>query len=470
MLMPEHHTSRHFSPQRRSVPEPRTIDKLGLLLVGILLTLVLSDSAPAAEWLTVRGRLTPVNEEEGIQEKSLTLQVMVEESPEQSRLIWTLEENGAGSWSWLDHFGQLTWDERGSFTASSFAPAMRYESGEIRGTVPLTLVLPRPADPLAVGLTWEHDGLKYEVTESARVADQPAWLVNVRSNFGEKRKLLVTMPAGLVVEVQETVFLGQGDRYRLNYRVAERRPLVLGDWEQAREDFERLSELRARLEWRPHEAERKWSEEQRTLLRDTLSSLTEKTRTESLTLLLRAANQESRLERGRAGALEAMRRRALEAGLPDFQLEPIGSQALTREDLQNAVTVFHFWDYRDSPLREPYGQAGYLDFLSRKYDAKNVRVVGVVVPPAAEELRQAAVSARRFSNFMNLAYPLFVDKEGLLGRVGDPRLCDASLPLFVAVGRDGKILHYHAGHYAVDNNRGLVELEKVIETALKTGE
>lgn len=437
------------------------------------LSMVSGIPASAAEWLTIRGRLVPVNEGEGLLEKSFTLQALLEESAERSQLIWTLEEGGAGSWSWIDQFGQLTWDERGNLGATSLVPSLRYEAGELRGSVPITLVLPRPEEPLAIGVQWEHAGLRHEVAESARVSEQTAWMVAVRNNFGEKRTVLATMPAGLVVDAQETVFLGQGDRFRLRYQVAERRNMTASDWEEAKSDIERLQQLREQLAWRVHESERTWSDQQLELLKERLPSVRTSTRTESLATLLRTADQQSRLERGRAGALEEMRRRAIASSLPDFQLEPLGSPPLSRDDLGETVTIFHFWDYRDSPLREPYGQAGYLDFLSRKYSERGLQVVGVVVPSnpnAPDEIRQSAAGARRFANFMNLAYPLYVDQGGLLARVGDPRVCEANLPLFVAVGRNGKVVHYHAGHYEVDNNRGLVELEQVIEAALRKGE
>jgi hypothetical protein len=445
-----------------------------VLLLAILLALSCSTAtASAAEWLTVRGKLVPVSDADETVEKSFTLQVLVSEADDQNELIWTLEEAGAGSWSWLDHVGRLAWDERGTLAADSFSPALRYESGEVYGTVPLSLVLPQPAEALAIGTTWEHSGLTYAVTESARIEQRTAWLVSVRNNFGEKRTMLATMPSGLIADVQETVFLGQGGRYRLSYQVAERRPMADEAWQQARNDYDALQQLREQAEWRAHELDRAWTDEQRTALKDALPALRQQTETEPLANFLRVAFEESRLERGRAGALEAMRRRALDSALPDFQLEPLGSRPLRRPDLDDGITILHFWDYRDAPLREPYGQVGYLDFLSRKYESQGVRVVGVVIasdPDAPQELRQSAASARRFANFMNLAYPLYVDQGGLLGKVGDPRLCDAALPLFVAVGRDGKILHYHAGHYPVDNNRGLVELETVIQSALQKGE
>jgi hypothetical protein len=67
---------------------------------------------------------------------------------------------------------------------------------------------------------------------------------------------------------------------------------------------------------------------------------------------------------------------------------------------------------------------------------------------------------------MNLSYPLLVDLLDGVKQFGDPRVTGSKLPLFVVIDRSGKVIHYHAGHYEVNRDRGLEELESVIATAL----
>jgi hypothetical protein len=67
---------------------------------------------------------------------------------------------------------------------------------------------------------------------------------------------------------------------------------------------------------------------------------------------------------------------------------------------------------------------------------------------------------------MNLTYPLLVDGGDATRQYGDPRKAGAKLPLFVVIDRTGKIVHYHAGHYEVDRDRGLEELEGAVKSAL----
>ena len=83
--------------------------------------------------------------------------------------------------------------------------------------------------------------------------------------------------------------------------------------------------------------------------------------------------------------------------------------------------------------------------------------------------RDAVVrSVRRLANFMNLTYPLLLDDGAAIKAFGDPRLVGAELPLYVVIGRDGKVVHYKAGYYEVDRLEGLKELNGVLGEQLKS--
>ena len=64
--------------------------------------------------------------------------------------------------------------------------------------------------------------------------------------------------------------------------------------------------------------------------------------------------------------------------------------------------------------------------------------------------------------FMNLSYPVLLDAGPLVKQFGDPRIAGATLPLFVVIGPDGKIAHYHVGTYEVRQDQGLKELDQVV--------
>ena len=133
------------------------------------------------------------------------------------------------------------------------------------------------------------------------------------------------------------------------------------------------------------------------------------------------------------------------------------------------ITVLHFWEYQEKPLAEPYGQIGYLDFLAQKRKDQ-VQVVGIISHKQVQDPKTAKLalqSARKLRDFMNIGYPLGHETQGALAALGDPRTFEVDLPLWVVIGKDGTVLHYHVGYYEVDSNRGLEELDGVVERALK---
>jgi hypothetical protein len=184
-----------------------------------------------------------------------------------------------------------------------------------------------------------------------------------------------------------------------------------------------------------------------------------------LAAIAAVADRDSKGQKNRAGAVAALRDGALGQPLGKVELAELGGKAITDADLAGKVVVLHFWEYRDTPLEEPYGQTGYLDFLSRKHSAGGVLVYGVNVDPRLgdEETRRGSIAAaRRLKTFMNLSFPILLDDGALLKRLGDPRQGGGKLPLFLVIGKDGKIAEYRAGLYDVQANTGLAELDAVI--------
>ena len=143
---------------------------------------------------------------------------------------------------------------------------------------------------------------------------------------------------------------------------------------------------------------------------------------------------------------------------------------LSEADRTGEVTLLHFWDYRDEPLQEPYGQVGYLEFLYGQRQSAGLKLYGVAVDGRLtnEATRGAALrGVRKLKSFMNLSYPVLLDDGTVIKQFGDPRLVGAALPLFVLIGADGRVLHYHVGHYEVDRERGLQVLDQHIGEALR---
>jgi alkyl hydroperoxide reductase subunit AhpC len=182
-----------------------------------------------------------------------------------------------------------------------------------------------------------------------------------------------------------------------------------------------------------------------------------------------AAARDVDLQSGRHNAVSQLSNKFTGRKVKKFSISGLGGDALSSEDLKGHVTVLHFWEYRDEPLKEPYGQVGYLDFLYQRRKSDNVRVYGVAVDGrlADEKTRPAAErSVKKLKAFMNLSYPVLLDNGSLVKKFGDPRPLGATLPLFVVVGPDGTIVHYHVGHHKVHQEQGLEELDRAVGEAL----
>ena len=155
---------------------------------------------------------------------------------------------------------------------------------------------------------------------------------------------------------------------------------------------------------------------------------------------------------------------------PKWNLKLVDGTTFSSSDAKDKVVVLHFWQYRGEPLSEPYGQIGYLDFLNSKRKKLGVRVVGVNVDErfAGTENRGAATrSMKKLLEFMNVGYEMAIDDESTLAEFGDPRVSGASLPLWIVIGHDGKVVHYHSGFYDIKPDEGLKQLDDAVVEAIR---
>ncbi|HEX5102250.1 MAG TPA: TlpA disulfide reductase family protein [Pirellulaceae bacterium] len=437
----------------------------------LALVVTLAVSADPATQLKYVGTMTPVKEDGNPAVKRFTLTVQPL-AGEEGQLAWTLEETGRGGWSWLDHFGRWAVTRSVSEGApdAGVGPALLYEREDGKSLVPI--LSPHFADgaKLEPGATWDEGRLEYKVLGEEQRAGLPCWEIEVRSPYGHKRTLLVEKASGtLVVAVRETVFIGQGQEHKLNFELTEAKELTEADAASTAAALEQWLKLRDTLAWTPRGGRTELSTEQIATLKAELPKLLETSAAGPLATIAAAAEADAKGQRNRAGAVAALREAALGQPLGKFALQDIAGKPLTEEALAGRVVVLHFWEYRDTPLEEPYGQTGYLDYLSRRRGEAGVLVFGVTVADNIDDeqaRRTAASSARKLKAFMNLSYPILLDDGTLLKRLGDPRQASGKLPLFVVIGKDGKLAEYHAGLYDVKTNEGLAELDAVIGKAL----
>lgn len=383
--------------------------------------------------------------------------------------FWAVHEQGRGSWPWSERFGRWQLDGEG-VPGDGPMPTLLYNYGEGRAALPLLPPVLVPPVALAEGAVWQTDELEFEVGALEPLADREAWPVRVRNAYGHKRTVWLDKETGLVCGVDERVFMGMGTEYLLRMRLASSSRLESAELESVRTGFRSLLGLRGKLSRPPLAEEERWSDADQQVLAAELPALQQELTAGPLARIVQSAARDLELAMSRRARLQDLadeyQGRAVEA----FESSGLGGARLTSNDLKGQVTLLHFWEYRDTPLEEPYGQVGYLEFLYGRRKEEGLKLYGVAVDSrlADEMSRSAAVaSVRKLKAFMNLSYPILLDGGEMLAKFGDPRVVGGTLPLVVVVGPDGKILHHHVGYYEVDPQLGLKELDGIVEQALR---
>jgi peroxiredoxin len=404
------------------------------------------------------------------QQKSFDLTWFVAEANAAgATLYWLVEERGRGAWPWPERFGQLKLDAAGR-VHGSHVPSLFFDYGEGESVVPLPAPIVPLEKPLAAGLTWSAAGEDFLVDQERDDDGRAVWPVKVRNAYGAKRTMLVDKSSPLLMDTNERVFMNKGTEYTLTMKLERVAQSSAAEAASTRAAFDELLALLGKLHRAPRSADTEWTPEQIATLSAASPAIEKATAGGPLERLAAAAVRDAKLQVGRADEVAEIINKYQGQAMPEFSLPGLGGGTLSQADLAGQVTVLHFWEYRDSPLKEPYGQVGYLEFLHQKRRDEGVKIYGVAVDGRLNdpnERRTVATGVRKLKSFMNLTYPIVLDGGEVIKSLGDPRIVGATLPLVIVIGRDGRIAHYHVGNYEVDRQEGLKELNAVVTAALK---
>ena len=128
--------------------------------------------------------------------------------------------------------------------------------------------------------------------------------------------------------------------------------------------FEQLTALSGKLGLTRRRQEVDWKSGQLDVLREQLPQLAELAVATPLAKLVAAAQRDLEVQSGpQRAASPSWPRNSAAARSRTFRPRDLAAKRLSLAELKDQVTVLHFWDYRDEPLKEPYGQVGYLDFI-----------------------------------------------------------------------------------------------------------
>jgi peroxiredoxin len=408
--------------------------------------------------LSKAGRAT-----DGTAVKRFNLYALVIREPDGGRKIaYSLNERGAGGWAWPERFGSIALDgQRKPVSAGGIRLLYEYEGN------PLALPLPIPvsAAALKAGAKWTEGKEAWEVVGKQKVQEHNCWQIQVSTSFGRKRTLWVDVDSPIVIALEERVFIGQGDEHALTMQLDAFKQLDADQLARDTLPLPALLKLQSDLQRGENESRPELTEAQIQVAGEALPQLLKDAADTPFSSLVSAINKDLKSQLQRTDDVAKLAEKFVGKAAPKFSLKLTDKTEVLSEALRDKITVLHFWEYQGEPLVEPYGQVGYLDFLYGRRRKLGVQVFGVAVDArsAEEQSSPAALkSIQKLKNFMNLGYAIAIDDGKLLGRFGDPTKYGAKLPLWVVIGPDGKIVHFHTGFYKINPDEGLRELDDVL--------
>lgn len=430
------------------------------LWTGLLL--LATNSLPVGSELHYSGKVTRLSETGDRTEESFRLFITVAAADD---LWYLVDERGGAVFPWSQRFGSLT-------AMPSPAAGIRLLQRHENQDYPLPVCHPvfEFTDRLTPEAEWSEGSTRYVCLRHRRVQDRECAIVEVSLDRGRRQTLVVERSTGQILSLEERLFLGRGDAYQLTMQLDNTVPLTKERLEPESRIAHALLDLQTRWKQGNAELPDMLTAEQLAETQSTLALLTpagEGTWGRFVTAIQRdVAVQHRRLD-GVAG----LQKKFLNQPAPPLpDLTRIDGQKIAATDLAGKTTVLHFWNYGDEKLEEPYGQVGYLDFLSQRRHKLGAQIIGIAVDPRfADATTQAAGrrAARKFQEFMNVSFPIVADGGALLDSFGNPQSLGATLPLWIVIGHDGVITHYQVGFYDLNPDEGLRELDAAVVAALK---
>ncbi len=417
---------------------------------------------PAGAELQYTGKLERAETQAAAADKTFSLTIT---ATAPGHFAFLVDERGGGGWNWPQRFGYVD-------LADDKAVGVRLLH-DFEGT-PTPLPVRQPffefVDRLTPDSQWTAAGGQYSFVRNRTTNGREVAVVEVTLDRGRRQQLQIERSSGLVVALEERLFMGRGDAFRLTMQLEGSRVLEPAELESAAKITSALFELQGQLS--PPDAMHRsiLNTDEIALAQQVVTALApagDTTWGRLVTAIQRDLTAQSRRLEGVTG----LEKKYLgQPAAASGEWKRLDGQPLAPDETLGHTTVLHFWEYGGEKLIEPYGQVGYLDFLNNRRGKLGVKVIGVAVDPRfadASQARAAARSIRKFQEFMNVGFPITIDDGSLLTKFGDPRTLGSELPLWVVVGHDGKIAHYKVGYYDLKPDEGLRELDAAVVDALK---
>ena len=398
---------------------------------------------------------------------ALYLLTLVDENGK-PQIAYQLDERGGGNWGWPEQFGLLPPTD---LTPTKLRPIrLLHTHEEQHYFLPVRSPIFEFRDKLAMSASWTDGQREYVVTRKRNLKNREGLQVEVSSNLGRRQTMIVEPATGILLSLDEKVVIGRGDEFQLKMELQSQKQLTESELAKNRRSFDSLVEIQQGLGRTGEQKTVELTIDQLKSIQKELPRIQLEAEGTSWSRFVASIGRDLQQQRKRLDGVAGLQKKLIGQEAPKWNLKLVDGTTFSSSDAKDKVVVLHFWQYRGEPLSEPYGQIGYLDFLNGKRKKLGVRVVGVNVDErfAGTENRGAATrSMKKLLEFMNVGYEMAMDDESTLAEFGDPRVSGGSLPLWIVIGHDGKVVHYHAGFYDIKPDEGLKQLDDAVVEAIR---
>ena len=443
-------------------------------LLGLLLAPVLAapfDGNPAVE-LRYSGTLSPVGRRNSATTvKRFTLYCLVSKSKSAKRdVVFAFDEQGAGQRFWPERFGRLTLDADNKPTRAPGISLLLDHSG-IQYPISIRNPLFEFAGKVKAGAAWKNGRDTYKVAGLRKIHNYDCWQIESSNRFGHVQTAWFQKSSFVLVSLRQRVFVGRGEQYQLAMDLGSITPLTSRQFGRLKRPVALLIDLKTKLHRKPGTTTTILSRSQLAAVAAATGPLTQAAHGTPFSPLATVIGRDVKSQQRRDVDIGSLTKKFVGTVSPALHLRSVDGTKIDPRDLRGRIVVLHFWTYRRTPLVEPYGQVGYLDFHNHKFFKRNgVKVYGVAVDSRfGNSARQSPAlrSVRKLREFMNLGYPITVDNGALLRKFGDPQRLGGKLPLWVVISSDGRIAHYKVGFYQRKGDEGLPELRAVVARLIR---
>ena len=441
---------------------------MNLVMIGLVVSLTALDPQAGTE-LQYTGTLSQQSKNGEAEVKSFSLYALtVTDENGKPQLAYQLEERGGGNWGWPEQFGSLPLTDLTSTTSRPIRLLHTFE--EQQYSLPIRSPLFEFRDKLAPQASWTDGQREYVVTRKRNLKNREGFQVEVSSNLGRSQTLIVELATGILMSLDEKIIIGRGDEFRLKMELQTQKQLAEAEIVKNRRPFDSLRRIQSGLGRTGEQKVVELTSDQLKSIQKELPRIQKEAEETPWSRFTSAIARDLQQQQKRLDGVAGLQKKLIGLEALKWNLKLVDGTTFSSNDAKDKVVVLHFWQYRGEPLSEPYGQIGYLDFLNSKRKKLGVRVVGVNVDErfAGTEQKGAATrSMKKLLEFMNIGYEMAIDDESTLAEFGDPRTLGAPLPLWIVIGHDGKVTHYHTGFYDIKPDEGLKQLDDAVVEAIR---